>query len=111
MTPQAMLLCAELEFQEFEKIAVVSTVEGLKTQIFTTDGNLLEESIHEIEWVQMDLTLPNVENHAYRLVFESEPNIWRLVQYSITGTQRMWSVLCEPEPYLKSGFQARAVQR
>lgn len=74
----------------------------LKSRVLTQDGNAYEESLSEIEWAQGDLTLPNYENNAYRLIFAEEPNVWRLVQYSIEGGQQYWNLQCQ-KPTFKAG--------
>lgn len=74
----------------------------LKSRVLTQDGNSYEEAINEIEWVKGDLTLPNYENNAYRLLFAEEPSTWHLVQYSISGGQQYWDLQCQ-KPTFKAG--------
>lgn len=94
---EVLLVCPQLPAQVFKEIVIGRDFQGLKSQIFTKDGDVLEEYLSEIEWTRLDLTIPNYENHAYRLIFESLPNQWRLIQYSPEGNHNVWTVTCKPD--------------
>lgn len=97
-----LLECRSIPPGLFIGIEIVRESGDLKSRVLAQDGNHYDEALSEIEWAQGDLTLPNYENNAYRLIFAEEPNIWRLVQYSIEGGQQYWNLQCQ-KPTFKAG--------
>lgn len=70
--------------------------EGQFLSVVTTeDGVEFTEKSSALEWHMKDLTLPNIENKAYRLRLSSEGAVWSLVEYTIDNLEYYYEMTCE----------------
>ncbi|PIS11521.1 MAG: hypothetical protein COT73_03550 [Bdellovibrio sp. CG10_big_fil_rev_8_21_14_0_10_47_8] len=64
------------------------------TRVQLADEIELFQDSNQLEWARRDLTLPSVENKAYRLKEVDDSAVWMLTEYALNGNRSDYSLIC-----------------
>lgn len=78
------------------KVDYIKEESGVYRSLVTTEEEIeFTESSSALEWHMKDLTLPNVENKAYRLRLSADESLWTLIEYTIDNLEYYYEMVCE----------------